>query len=341
MIWLTRVCIRVLNVFSNTEFDLSGQTPIYLGVDMGGTRIKCGLVRRGAVIASHVFSAQSERSIIHAMNEIKQVSMGLLEKHQLSISDCRGVGWGFPAIVEPGSSQVLGDFKKYKDVAGFDFDHWTRREMGLPSAIDNDARLALIGEWQHGAAQGCAYAAIVTLGTGVGTSVIFNNQPLRGPNGSAGNLGGHTTAIAGGQPCFCGIDGCYESETGSKALPVVAARLPGYDSSALAQEPTIDYAAVFRLADDGDACALALRDRNIGLWANLCFDLSRHFNVSRIVVGGGVMRRADIILPVLQQFVDKEPFIVGNSPRIVASSLHDEMALMGVPWLVEERLESK
>jgi len=211
--------------------------------------------------------------------------------------------------------------------------------LGLPSAVENDARLALIGEWQQGAARGAERVAIVTLGTGVGTSVILDGKPMRGPHGSAGNLGGHTAAVADGRRCFCGLDGCYESETGSAKLPDVVRDTAGYADSPLANEPVLDYAAVFAHAETGDPCAVAVRDRSIRLWARLCLDLSRAYELDRVVVGGGVMQRADAVVPALQTRLDEHRLNPIARTRVVASSLGEQMAISGVPWLVEERLE--
>ena len=102
--------------------------------------------------------------------------------------------------------------------------------MDLPVFVVNDANAALAGEWAYGAARGCRDVGMLTLGTGIGSSVILDGVPLRGRHGSAGNLGGHFVANVGGAACTCGGLGCAEAEASGWALGADGARPPGVRS---------------------------------------------------------------------------------------------------------------
>ena len=119
-------------------------------------------------------------------------------------------------------------------------------------ALENDARLGLLGEWNYGAAHGSNDVAIVTLGTGIGSGVMSQGKLLRGPHFQAGNLCGHTIIRVGGYRCVCGANGCVEAETGSMGLAMRARESPEFATSALADEPDVNYAAVFQCAAAGD-----------------------------------------------------------------------------------------
>ena len=104
---------------------------------------------------------------------------------------------------------------------------------------------------------------MLTLGTGLGVCAVIEGHVLRGVHGQAGILGGHITLRYGGRACVCGNIGCAEAEASTSVLKRLAKEQREYAASALAKEPTLDYAAVFRLAAQGDACAVRLRQHSL------------------------------------------------------------------------------
>ena len=90
----------------------------------------------------------------------------------------------------------------------------------LRFAIENDARMALLGERHAGAAAGCDNVVMITLGTGIGGAAMIEGKLLRGKHAQAGCLGGHLPAKVGGRQCTCGAIGCLEAEASGWALPL-------------------------------------------------------------------------------------------------------------------------
>src|SRR5207302_4305139 len=129
---------------------------------------------------------------------------------------------------------------------------WAKSELGLPLAIENDARMALIGEWRHGAGRGYNDLAMMTLGTGIGTSVVIEGRVLRGTHGQARCFGGHLTVRYGGRSCSCGNVGCAEAEASSAYLATMAKENPSFAGGPLSAEPVLDYAAIIRHAQKGE-----------------------------------------------------------------------------------------
>lgn len=86
---------------------------------------------------------------------------------------------------------------------------------GVPFVLENDARLAVIGEWLYGAAKGTGNVVMMTLGTGIGTGVILDSKPLVGHHHQAGSLGGHMVVDYRGRRCSCGNIGCVEAMASS------------------------------------------------------------------------------------------------------------------------------
>jgi glucokinase len=180
---------------------------------------------------------------------------------------------------------------------------------------------------------------MITLGTGIGTCAVIQGNVLRGQHGQAGCLGGHFTVRYGGRRCNCGNIGCAEAEASTVFLAQLAKADPAYSDSALAGEPTLDYAAVIRHAQTGDACAKALLDHSIQVWGSLAVSLIHAYDPERLVIGGGIMASRDILLPRLQDYVAQFAHTPWGKVNVVASELGDQAALLAAEWLVREQCE--
>jgi glucokinase len=109
-------------------------------------------------------------------------------------------------------------------------------------------------------------------------------------------MAGHSTIAWQGAKCpFCGNIGCAEQEASSAVLPRLLAHAPGYAQSALSKEAKQDYAAVFRLAREGDPCAIAVRDHSIKVWGVHAANLVLAFDPAKVIVGGGIANAPEVI----------------------------------------------
>lgn len=312
---------------------------IVLACDVGGTRIKCGLVDSGRLLAQTEIPAEPALGLAAALERIAAERSGLLRAAGLPGTEPSALGLAFPGIIEPRTGRVLSTpAGKFDDAPHLDLSAHVRRLFGAAVVVDNDANAALAGEWQYGAARGCRSAVMMTLGTGVGTSVIIDGLPLRGTHGQAGCLGGHLLANAHGRACSCGAVGCVETEASTWALPGLAQADPAYAASTLAREGVIDYEAVFRLADAGDRLAANLRDRSLRIWSAALVSLIHAYDPERVVLGGGIMRSADTILPALRAYAAKHAWTPWGSVEIVPATLGNHAGILGMAWLTERGL---
>lgn len=309
---------------------------VILACDLGGTRSKIGVVRDGQVLAHAVVPARSQQNLALQLPVIRKTWLDLLEKAGLEPGDCGGVGVAFPSLIDVASGRILDHYGKYPDCMELDLREWARAELGLPLAIDNDTRMACIGEWRYGAGRGSNNLVMVTLGTGLGSGVICEGRVLRGGHGQAGVLGGHLTVRCGGRACACGNLGCAEAEASSAVLAVAAAARADFASSGLAREPLLDYGAVFRQAAKGDACAAALRDDALRVWSSLVVNLIHAYDPELVVVGGGIMMSTPAILPALREYVGRHAHTPWGRVRVEASTLGDHAALVAAEWLLGE-----
>jgi glucokinase len=281
-------------------------------VDVGGTRIKLGLVENGRVLARTWVEARSDEGLAAALPRIKSALIGL------SAEPVDGVGMAFPSLVS--ENRIIGDVGKFLDAEQLDLSAWARQEFDAHFAVDCDARMAAVGEWQYGAGRGTTDMVMVTLGTGIGTGVISEGKILRGKHGAAGVLGGHMTARIGGKPCPCGNVGCWETEASTAALPTLG-------------EGFSDYATVF---SSSEPHAVSLREKSLAAWGALAVSLIHAYDPEVLVFGGGVMASGEMVLGPIRRAVQKHAWTPWGSPQVLASELKDDAALVACEWLLKE-----
>ena len=309
-----------------------------LACDMGGRRIKLGLVRDGAVFATQVMPAEAQQPLLDRLGAVAAAFARLCQANQIALSESSGIGVSYPSVIDTANARILDQFEKFGDASAVDLRAWARETLGLPLAIDNDARMALIGEWGHGAGRGCNNLVMMTLGTGIGTAAIMEGRILRGVHGQAGILGGHLTLQHGGRPCVCGNVGCAEAEASTWALESLAKEHAGFSSSALARETGLDYSAIFRLADIGDLCARALKDHSLRVWSAAAVNLIHAYDPELLILGGGIMASRDVILPSIRDHVAHHAHTPWGKVRVAASELGDHAALVACERLVQDQL---
>jgi len=308
-----------------------------LACDLGGTRLKIGLVRQGRVLAQAIEPANSSQGLAPQLPGLKNAWLRLLEQQKLRLSDCSGISVAFPSLVDTSAGRVLAAYGKFADAPALDLRAWARQELALPLAIENDARMALIGEWRAGAGRGVDNLAMVTLGTGLGTCAIIEGQVLRGKHGQAGVLGGHLTVRYGGRPCTCGNIGCAEAEASTACLRDLMAAQSA-DPGSKSWDGALDYHLIFQKALAGDARACALRDHSLQVWSALAVNLIHAYDPELLILGGGIMGSAEVIMPVIKTYVASHAHTPWGKVRVVPSKLGAEAALVAAEWLLEEQL---
>ena len=303
-------------------------------IDLGGSHATVAVVCGAQVLASRELAMDSSRNLAPVLDQFANAIRELARELRIEPSQFLGVALGFCGLADARIGRVISTNKKYEDAPGIDFQSWSRKEFGLPFAIENDARMALLGERHCGAARGCDNLVMITLGTGIGGAAMIEGKLLRGKHAQAGCLGGHLPAKVGGRACTCGAVGCMEAEASGWALPIMAEEWNGFRDSALARREKIDFRSVFELAQSGDKVSTEIRDYCLQVWANASVGLTHAYDPEMIVIGGGVMRSAAVILPYVQRFVHDHAWTPWGKVRIVAAELGNHAGLFGaVPLL--------
>jgi glucokinase len=304
-----------------------------LTIDFGGTRVKLGIIERGGeIIAVDQLNALPECSIEENLEMISHQAHSTFKEY-LSSNVLSGIGIALPSIVDPRSNRVVSRYVKYTSASEFDFDDWAKKEWGLPLLLENDARAALVGEWQYGAGRGCNDIVLLTIGTGVGSAVLLDGQIFRGTHLLAGSLAGHMSIHLDGNPCNCGYFGCLETEASTWALPSIIERQALLAESSLSKISLPQYSHLFEEAGKGDTLAVSLVEHSLKAWGVAVVNLIHAYDPEMIIIGGGVMRQKEMILPYIQGMVDRYAWLPPGTTRLVPAVQVDHAGLLGMEYL--------
>lgn len=307
-----------------------------LAVDFGGTHATCGVVEDRALLAHKAVDTERAKSLAGVLPRIEKAFKELTEAQSVSLAQCAGIAVGFAALVDSRTSTVLATNGKYDDAKSIDLCEWSRETFGLRLRIENDARMALLGEFFAGAARGHTEVVMMTLGTGIGGVAMIEGKLLRGKHAQAGCLGGHIPALFNGRPCTCGAIGCAEAEAAGWSLPLVVKDWPGVAQSALANYPDVGFKELFDEAANGDRVATAIRDRCLNVWAADAVGLVHAYDPEIVVIGGGVMKSASIIIPYIESYVQKHAWTPWGKVQVRPAELGNNAALLGAVPLLSE-----
>lgn len=300
-----------------------------IAIDLGGTRIKLGLVEDGSVTARAVLPSVSAVGLAPRLQPLAEAIDALRGGRPVD-----AVGFATPGIIDRRSRRITAINAKWSDAPGLDLATWARERWQAPLTMENDAVAALAGEWRCGAARGRDGVTMLTLGTGLGVAAVVDGRLLRGSHGQAA-IAGHLTVQVDGRLCSCGNRGCAEAEASTAVLPGLARGDARFATSLLAHEAVIDYAAVFRLAAR-DALAADLRARACAVWASLLVSLVHAYDPEVLVLGGGIIAAGDDLFAPLRAHLAAHAWTPWGRVELRPASLGDDGALLGVAHLALE-----
>jgi glucokinase len=249
-----------------------------------------------------------------------------------------GVTVGIPTIVDFRRGKTLGTSGKYDDADQVDLQSWSQETLGLPLYLENDARMALLGEAYAGAARGFEDIVMITLGTGIGGVAMIEGKLLRGKHAQAGCLGGHLPVKLNGRQCTCGAIGCAEAEASGWSLPLLVKEWAGIADSSLSRCENIGFRELFAEAARGDRVACEIRDHCLRVWATVTVGLVHAYDPEIVILGGGVMKSADRILPYIKSHVQRHAWTPWGKVEVRAAELGDNAALLGaIPMVAQAK----
>ncbi|WP_416357560.1 ROK family protein [Aureimonas phyllosphaerae] len=298
----------------------------FIGIDLGGTQLRVAAIDAAGRIldrrAAPVDRAGGVRAVIGQME-------ALIAK--VRRPDTAVVGIGVPGAFDPGQGLVL-DIPALAGWTAIPLATEIEARTGLPTVLENDAKVAALGEWRFGAGRGIADFAYLTISTGIGGAFVVGDRLVRGFRGLAGEVG-HTRITDRSAPCSCGHEGCWEAVASGTALARAARmavdRQPRSRLAALAGEALATGEDVTRAAREGCPVALTLlREEAVWLAAGLV-NVQHAFSPERVVLGGGVSQALDLMLADIREAMRRRLLPGHEVPDIASSKLGDDAGLIG------------
>jgi glucokinase len=307
-----------------------------IAIDLGGTIIKAGLCDDNRLVEFVSEKATSGKGLKNNLPVIEKMIAFLLENQNVSVKELLGIGFSFPGLVDSARNRVLSTNKKYDDAPELDLPLWAKETWNLPLFLENDARMALLGEWQHGAGKGFENIVMVTIGTGIGSAVLIEGKLLIGKHFQAGNLGGHFTVNHRGVVCTCGNIGCMESEASTWRLPELIKSHAAYNSSSIKNEKLLDYEALFRNAAQKDFLANEILNHCYSIWSSGLITMIHAYDPEILILGGGVLKSGDVIIPELQQRINQYAWTPWGKVKLLKAKNINTATLFGANYLIKK-----
>ena len=314
----------------------SASSSCAIGVDIGGTSIKAGLVQRNGEVS---FSAQTPtnaskgRSAIAAglVHAVEQVLAEARDKH----NEPAGLGIATAGAVDDRDGSIFAATDNLPGWAGFQLRVFAEERFQLPAFVVNDAQAAVLSELHFGVGRGLSDFVVLTIGTGIGGGIVSAGKLLRGQHGFAGTIG-HTVIRSGGRPCNCGRMGCLEAYVSTAAL------LQGYREHAGAvPEGADDDAAIAlkinHLARNGDIAAQKAYATMAEYLAEGIANLFNLVDPQAVLLSGGLIAEYEPFISGVEEQVTRFlHFGAKRQPQIRAATAGRFAGVQGAAALVFE-----
>ena len=296
---------------------------LLIGIDVGGTYIKYGLIENNKIIRSLKLST-------NAFDIIKQLGNGvreLLQNEGRDIAEVSGIGVGFPGMVV---GQMVCDSPNI-GLQNCNLVEILEEELGRPVKVVNDAEMATLAEHGLGAGEKCNNMILLTFGTGLGGGIIIDGKLYAGKGGS-GEFG-HVLMEQNGKPCPCGRKGCAEQYISMIALDKLAKEMMNaYPNTCLTKSSDgyIYASELMRAYKNHDECAIQVLTKYVDLVTSYLLDICNLFRPERIVIGGGITHAPELISMIASSCKEKD-FGMKNSPKvdIVPAVLGNDAGILG------------
>jgi glucokinase len=322
--------------------------PFALGVDVGGTKILGGLIDCSTGQVLHSIKANSPIEGAEALSEAvtENVARVLNQVSEEKSAKVSVIGLGLAGQVDPSSGVLLSAPNLGGGVTNVPIAKQLKARFKLPVVLGNDVQVAAVGEAAFGAGKGYDLFACVFVGTGIGGALMVNGQRYGGTSGSAGEIG-HIMVRAGGRLCGCGQRGHLEAYASRTAIvAMMREAVEGGQKSILAPllldpEQRVKSKSLSTAIDQGDDLAVNTLTR-AALYLGLGLaSLINLWNPQRIVLGGGVIDRIDLLFNVAAQRARAAALPVpAAGVDIVRAALGDNSGMVGAALMASSTLQS-
>ena len=316
----------------------------YIGLDIGGTNLKAGVVdETGNILSESDIPTGADRPQEVVLQDIISAITGAIAASAVSKNNILAVGVGSPGMVDSETGTVI-----YNNNLGwhdFKIGDLLGKALNLPVRVENDANAAALGEVIAGSAKGVSSAMIITLGTGVGSGFVIDGKIWTGFNSMACEFG-HMVIEKGGRLCNCGRRGCFEAYASASGLiamtkDAIAKNPDGKLAELAKKEGHVSGHTAFDAKDMGDEAAAKLIDNYIDYLACGLVSLINGLQPEVISIGGGIGKQGERLLVPLRKRIDEEVYGAGHDvnvkkTKIVSCTLGYKAGLIGAAMAAKQ-----
>ncbi|WP_244933624.1 ROK family transcriptional regulator [Neobacillus mesonae] len=329
-----------------------GRRPIHLyfnekaayviGTDIGGTKVKMVISDlNGTIIACSSFPTEQFLQTGLLKKIAKEIEL-MIQKNHIDQQKILGMGAGVPGITET-TCGIVTEAPSLNWIR-YPFIKEAERYMPFPIYVDNDVNVAVLGEQWLGSAKQKENVMFIAIGTGIGSGIIIHNQLYRGSSNAAGEMGYMVTDKNDMKNEFKPVFhryGYLESVAGGKAIGEKLTKLvrqnPGHSLYEKAKLEELTGEMAFALAKKGDEIALQVINEAIEHIAYGIVNAASLLNPEVIILGGGVFKSSEFILPKLREIVDH---YLPSSVELRVSQLGENAGVLGAVSLFLREHES-
>ena len=311
---------------------------LYIGIDVGGTGIKAGVVSENGTIL-HKLNCPTLRERGHeaVIHDMARLSLQVLAESGHALEEIHSVGVGIPGMQDPRTGRIpfctnLG----WHDVPLVEL---LQQEIDKPVYVNNDATVAGLAESIAGVSAGTKNSVFITLGTGVGGGVVLDGKLFMGPHGIATEVG-HMITVAGGEMCTCGNRGCWERYASATAFIREGRRFAeAHRDCALFRAVNgnldqIEARTVIDLAKAGDPDCEKLFDNYVYHLTVGLINLINLYDPEIIALGGGVSKAGTFLLDKVNALLPEMIFFkTMPHARIELARLGNDAGIIGAAML--------
>lgn len=306
-----------------------------IGVDIGGTNIKIGLVDDSLEILEQTSIPFPHEGAQTVADRLAEAARGVLSAAGITEAQLQSIGVVIPGSIDPTGEVVINAYNlgfhdvPFKKLISAHFPN-------TPVFMANDANGAALAELYKGAFVGCRTAVLLTLGTGLGGGIILNGKMFNGGMNQGTELG-HAYLVDGGEHCTCGNNGCMEAYCAASALAREGARAMQRDPRGLLSERSggnaalIDAKMVVDCAKAGDVTAKRVFDEYIGHLSSACASFFNILDPELIAIGGGLCGAGEFLFAPLRERITEKcfykshgavvPAVMGNDAGIIGAAM--------------------
>ena len=288
----------------------------YLGIDIGGTAVKLGIVdEAGMVLAKAEESVSFDGYRTPILTTVLKAAQAFLAAQSIPAESLAGIGVSATGQIDSRKGIVAGTCGSLPNYIGAPIKAELEKTFGLPVTVANDANCMTLGEVWVGGAQGYTDVIGVTLGTGVGGGILTGGHALDGVD------------------CTCGAKGCWERYAATTALVRAAQE----------KDPAWkDGRAIFAAAEAGNETVLALLDAWTDEIAQGLAGMVHIFNPQLILIGGGVSAQQKLLIdPIAAKVKAAVMPAFAEGLEIRAAQLHNDAGMVGAVYYFRQTMEKE